>query len=406
MDENKKPGGPAGRDISDLKARLGLKKTGVMPAVSPTGQPAPPAPAGQPGAPAPAPVPPPPGTPAAQAAIPAPFAQPAQPAPAAAPAPPPDPKRDPFAQQQAANLAAFYGIGQVLPGSTEGVAAEPISKPKPWGRIGIYAVAGLVVFGVGGACGAVYNGRVEFNRTIDHAATIRGEVDKIAKQVNSINDLINGSQLTKEGKPDFELAKKLADLDLKKPDTQKLFKTNYARLEDVAVERLFTYYNTAIQLFDEVGVHAKKTESDKEQIEKFAASGGGRSDKLFGVTLNLTGAIPQASLVEMGTPVCKDKEKTDCNVNELAGFKYRAEPSGSWQERPVKGAPGSTVIPIDTRTAMFKNAMSGSPESLAHAAYMRRLADLKLHAMGLLGQQKDVVGDMKRAAERPKVFTF
>lgn len=405
MDENKKPGGPAGRDISDLKARLGLKKTGVMPAVSPSGQPvAPAAPAGQ--APAAAPVPPPPGTPAAQAAIPAPFAQPAQPAPAPAPAPPPDPKRDPFAQQQAANLAAFYGIGQVLPGSAEGVAAEPISKPKPWGRIGVYAIAGIVVFGVGGACGAVYKSRVEFNRTIDQAGQIRAEVDKIAKQVNAINDLINTSQATKEGKPDFELAKKLGELDLKKPDTQKLFKTNYAQLEDVAIERLFTYYNTAIQLFDEVTTHAKKTESDKDQIEKFAASGGGKSEKLFGVTLNLTERIPQATLVEIGTPVCKEKDKTDCNVNDLQGFKYRSEPSGSWQERPVKGAPGSIVIPVDARTAMFKNAMSGSPESLAHAAYMRRLADLKLHALGLLGQQKDVVGDLKRAAERPKVFTF
>jgi hypothetical protein len=401
LDENKKPGGPAGRDISDLKARLGLKKTGVMPAVSPTGQPVAPAP-GQPAAQAP--VPPPPGTPAA--AIPAPFAQPAtqQPAAAPAPQPPPDPKRDPFAQQQAANLAAFYGIGQVLPGSAEGVSAEPISKPKPWGRIGVYALAGVVVFGVGGACGAVYKSRVEFNRTIDQAAGIRAEVDKIAKQVNAINDLINASAPSKTGAPDFELAKKLGELDLKKPDTTKLFKTNYAQLEDVAVERLMTYYNDTIKLFDMVTLHAKKTEADKEAIENYQKTAG-KGEKNFGVIISAAGAIPVAQLVEMGTPVCQDKEKTDCPANQLAGFKYRTDSGASWSERPVKGKLGETVTPIQ-QNAFFKSVISGNPDILAFKDYVRRLGEIKTSAMSVLGQQKDVVGDLKRAAERPKVFTF
>ena len=132
MEDNKKPGQ---RDISDLKARLGLKKTSAMPAVTPAGIPQHQAPN------IPAPIPSSGSGPSASnqgSSIPSPFGRPepqAQPQAAPAPAPPPDPRRDPFAQQQAANLAAFYGVGQVLPGSGDSVSDAPLSKPKAWGSI-------------------------------------------------------------------------------------------------------------------------------------------------------------------------------------------------------------------------------------------------------------------------------
>src|SRR5262249_48923105 len=144
LDETKKPGP---RDISDLKARLGLKKPGAAPAgtTPAAGAPAATTPAAAGGAPVaakpipspfgqPHPAPAPGAPPVAARPIPSPFGQP-EPAPAQ-PAAPPDPRRDPFAQAQAANLAAFYGIGQTLPGQADSTPAQQVSKPKPWGRIG------------------------------------------------------------------------------------------------------------------------------------------------------------------------------------------------------------------------------------------------------------------------------
>src|SRR5205823_4050670 len=145
----------------------------------------------------------------------------------------------PFAQQQAANLAAFYGVGQVLPGSSDAVSDAPISKPKAWGRIGFVLGLSAVVFGVGNACGRIYGSRVEFNRTIDQAGQIREEVERMQKQLNGVTDKINGSAETRTGGVDFALTKELGDMDLKKPDSQKLFHTNYAHLEDIAIDRLF-----------------------------------------------------------------------------------------------------------------------------------------------------------------------
>jgi hypothetical protein len=395
LDDTKKPGP---RDISDLKARLGLKKqTGVMPAVVPNTTPA----QGQPAATGPGSVPAPIPSPTSRA-VPAPFGTPEPPA---APAAPPDPRRDPFAQQQAANLAAFYGVGQVLPGSSEGVSDAPISKPKPWGQIGVFVIAGGLLFGVGNACGRIYSSRVEFNQTIDQAGRIREEVDSLAKQLNKIADVINASKETQKGNVDFEMTQALGALELKKPDTQKIFHTNYMHFEDPAIERLFTYYDHTIQLYDQITLHAKKTDADKDAINNYVKNGAGKGDKNYGVTLDLTGAIPLAHFVELGSPVCPQPDQTDCPPAQLKGFKYRMDSGGAWGDKPIKGKPGDTVTPIQP-SALFKSVAAGNPDILAYKDYIRRIVSIKGLAGSLVAEQKDVLGDLKKSAERPKVFTF
>jgi len=401
LDDNKKPGQ---RDISDLKARLGLKKAAAAPAAAPAPQ-SPTPPHGQPAVPQPVGQSPsgPTGQPA-QRSVPSPFGAPPPPQPAA-PAPPPDPRRDPFAQQQAANLAAFYGVGQVLPGSSDSVSDAPISKPKPWGRIAFVLGLCAVVFGVGNACGRIYGSRVEFNRTIDQAVQIREEVERMQKQLGSIADKINGSADTRSGGVDFALTKELGDMDLKKPDSQKLFHTNYAHLEDIAIDRLFNYYNHTIMLYDEITLHAKKTDNDADAIKRALASSNKGGEKNYGMILEQQGGLQLAHFVEMGTPVCPDESKTDCAPNEWKGFKYRVDPGGAWGQRPLKGAIGAIVMPMQ-KTPLFNTVAAGNPDVLALRDYARRMDNIRRLIASLSAEQKEVLGDMKRASERAKVFTF
>jgi hypothetical protein len=403
LDENKKPGAP--RDISDLKARLGLKKTGVMPAVAPNTTP----PAGQPvnqqtgsyGALAPAPsygVP----TPAPLSGPPPPFGRPEPP-----PAAPPDPRRDPFGAQQqaaAANLAAFYGIGQSLPGSADAVDAQPIAKPKPWGRIGLLVIICGVVFGVGDACGRIQRDRIEWNITTDQAGQIRDEVEKLQKQLIALVDTMNSTPAGRKGEVDIELTAKLGALDLKKPDTVKIFHTNYASLEPIIVERLMQYYDGTVKLYDLVTSHAKKTENDKDALARMAKEGA-KADKNYGVIVEPQGGLMLAKFVEVGTPVCNDSSKTDCNTNELKGFQYRLDSGGGWGTRPVKGKPETIVMPLQ-QTPLFKAVAAGNPDFLAVKDYIRRSAEIRLLASQLMNEQKEVLADLKRAAERPKMFAF
>ena len=399
MDENKKPGP---RDISDLKARLGLKKTGVMPAASPNttppaGQPAinqaPPSPYGAP-APAPSREPPPP------------FGRPEPPPPQ--PAAPPDPRRDPFAsaqqQQAAANLAAFYGIGQALPGSADAVDAQPIAKPKPWGRIGLLVIICGVVFGVGDACGRIQRDRIEWNITTDQAGQIQKEVEGLQKQLITLVDTMNSTPAGRKGDVDIDLTAKLGALDLKKPDNVKIFHTNYASLEPIIVERLMQYYDNTVKLYDLVTAHAKKTENDKDALIRMAKEGA-KSDKNYGVIVEPQGGLMLAKFVEVGSPVCNDPAKTDCNANELKGFQYRLDSGSGWGQRPVKGKPEMIVMPLQ-QTPLFKAVAAGNPDFLAVKDYIRRMAEIRLLASQLMNEQKEVLADLKRAAERPKMLAF
>jgi hypothetical protein len=402
VDENKKPGP---RDISDLMAPLGLKTAGAAPAAAPNTTP----PTGQPIAPHA--VQPPSSfgaaNPAQSAGPPPPFGRPAEPPPQQ-PAPPPDPRRDPFAAQQqqtAANLAAFYGIGQTLPGSGDATSDAPITKPKPWGRI---LVLGGVVLGgliVGNMWGRIQRDRVEFNNTTDQAAQIRDEVDKMAKQLTTIVDTINSSKATLQGKIDLDLTAKLGALDLRKPDNVRIFHTNYASLEPMTVERLMQYYDNTIKLYDEITTHAKKTENDKDAITRVMNSGAVKNDKNYGVIVEPMNGLMLAKFVEVGSPVCSDPSKTDCNAKELKGFKYRMDAGAAWGERPVKGRPEQIVMPIQ-QTPLFKAVAAGNPDFLALKDYARRMAEIRQLSIMLLNQQKDVLSDLKKASERPKLLTF
>ncbi len=404
MDENKKPGP---RDISDLKARLGLKKTGVMPATAPNTTP----PTGQPAQPAA--VPPPSGygaptQPQAPAGPPPPFGRPA-PVEPPQPAAPPDPRRDPFAsaqqQQAAANLAAFYGLGQTLPGSADTVGGEAnISKPKPWGRIAAVLAIAAIPFLVGTCVGRIQRDRLEYNTTTEQAGQIREEVDKMAKALNLIVDTLNSTPAGRKGDVDIELSAKLGSLDLKKPDTTRIFHTNYNSLEPIMVERLMQYYDGTIKLYDEVAAHAKKTDNDKDALVRMQKEGA-KSDKNYGVIVEPQNGLMLAKFVEVGSPVCQQEGKTDCNANELKGFQYRLDSGSGWGTRPVKGKPEMIVMPLQ-QTPLFKAVAAGNPDFLAVKDYARRMAEIKTLAAQLMNQQKEVLADLKKASERPHLLAF
>jgi hypothetical protein len=249
-------------------------------------------------------------------------------------------------------------------------------------------------------------GRSDYNKTVDQAGQIKEEVERLSKQLTTIADTINSSKPTLQGQIDLDLVTKLGSLDLKKPDDTKIFHTNYSHLEDVAIARLFTYYNHTIRLYDDITQHAKKSENDKEVLQRYLQSGAAaKSDKNYGVVVEPQGGLMLAKFVEVGSPVCSDPAKTDCNTNELKGFKYRLDSGSAWGERPIKGRPEQIVMPMQ-QTPLFKSVAAGNPDFLAVKDYLRRVAEIRSLAGSLMAEQKDVLADMKRAAERPKLFTF
>lgn len=430
LEEKKGP-----RDIGDLKARLGLKKgtPAAVPAVPAAGTPAGvPAVMTPSSVPAPGAVPTPAGIPAIEAqamhmAVPAPgIPAPNIPAPVPAPfydaVPPPpgyvppepeyepepepeplDPRRDPFGAAQM-QMQAYYGMP--LPGEDDGKPAPKVEEPKKWGRIGVMAGVGLLLALAGYSCGRINDQRAGRNLATQQAGEVKTEVERITKTIKEIGEKIAASPVTK-GQADVDLALALGQMDLKKPDTQKLFRINYSQFDDLIIDRLFGYYNNAIQLYDLIEKHAKATAADKEAIANAVkAATSGKSDKNYAVTLDVSGVIPLANFVELGPPVCPDPNQTNCAPNELKGFKYRIAAGAAWSERPLKGKnPADGIFPVQ-QSDFFKTIASGSPDVIALKEYGARTRAILKILEEMAKSEKDLVSNLQKMAERPKLFAL
>lgn len=398
MEQPKKPG--ANKDIADLKARLGLLK----------------GPAGQPGAPAPAPFPPAaspfPGPPAPAAPFPGappgaagrgrPAMQSAVAAPVSAP-----PAPDPYA-----SLKPQPGKFDMRPVDDAAPVANVKSKGGKMLLVFLIAGAGGGAF-LGYGFGASGVGRRAYNQANASAKVIKTELDEMQKTILQIGQAVAYSQqrAEKDKKDSSAYDPKLIE-DLEKvkldprPDTTRVFKTDYARLENLAVDRLMNYYYDSIALYGEVERHIKRTKADKDTLEGLAAKQAQKEgSNNYGVVFDSRGRLVIASLVEVGKPVCKGGEET-CPGDQIEGFQIRSNTGAPWTTRKIAPKPaGDIVAPLD-RTPLLEAVMAGSPEQVRFEQYRQRYNNIRLILARLAASRKDLLEAIDKAAQRPDLFTF
>jgi hypothetical protein len=340
-------------------------------------------------------------------------------------------------QQQPAGAPGMPGAAhQAAPGPTAPPAAlDPYAKMKPQagvfdlrsiddgqpaanvrsgrGKAALFAslVVGVAGFALGAGMGMANVGRANMN-TANHAAkTVKAELDNMQKTLTQIGTAVAMSQqrLAKDKKDALTYDPALiADLEKIKldprPDTSKIFRVDYFRLEDVVVDRLFNYYYDSIALYGETERHIKKTKADQESLSTFAskqAAAGG--DKNYGVVFDSSSKIIVGNLVEVGEQVCKNGSK-DCAAADLEGFKVRSNTGAPWVNRKSGGKLDTDkVIPLKP-TPLMDAVMSGSPDQVRNEAYKQRVANLRSIVSRLTSSQKELFEGMNKAASRPDVF--
>ena len=394
MEQPKKP--VPGRDIADLKARLGLAKG---PAVAPPRPGAPLAP-GSSAIPNPLAPPPPP---------PMPFAAPPPSLGFPAPAPRFD---DPFAAMRPPE-GKHFDLQSVDDGRP---AVSVRQKGGMAGRV-ILVIAVIVAGAVGFGFGASAVGRRMFNQANFGAKRVKTELDDMQKTITEITTIVNmSSQRLAANKQeplafDYKLIEELERVKLDpRPDTSRIFKVNYYLLEDLAIDRLMNYYYDTIILFGEVERHIKRTKADKSVLEAFAAKtakGGEEASKAvnYGVVFDSRGKLAISTLVEVGKPVCKGGAET-CGAADIEGFMIRSNTGANWTPRKVGPKPeGDKVVPIE-RTPLFEAVMSGSPDSVRMEQYKQRYNNIRIVLQRLASTKKELGDAIDKAAARPDLFTM
>jgi hypothetical protein len=393
VDQTRKPGVPPTKDISDLKARLGLKP-GNAPGAGPQPGGGPPAPGRSiPG------FPPQPGRSNAQAAAAAPAAATA--APNAAP---------PAGMNPYANMRAPAG-GFDLRGIDDGAPIQNVRSGRGKAIVFTSIVVGAAAFALGGGLGIASVGRANMN-TANHAAkAVKNELDNMEKTLSQIGRAVAISQQRMAAAKkdplsyDPQLTADLKSIKLDpRPTTATIFRVDFFRLPDADVDKLFNYYYDTIALYNEVERHVRRTENDAESLKSYAEKTAANGNRNYGVVFDNAGKIVVGNLVEVGEQVCKNGGK-DCGADQLVGFKIRSGSGAPWVDRKTGSKLDPNILVPMKPTPFMDAVMTGSPDQVRQESYKQRLANIRTLVSQLTMNQRELIDGISKDASRPDIFT-
>jgi hypothetical protein len=390
--EPKKPGS---RDISDLKARLGLKnprpeRGGGL--------------AGQKGTY----VPPPPGV------VPPAPVQPAV----------PDARVDPFG---AMNAIAAQGASSrapeiiVVDKHTEQVDRQ--SGAARWAKTAAIIVAPLLL---GFLLGGINNARSNYNATLRDANAVADEFHQLGKNLEGLsNVLLSARERGADGKSfklaDTQLVDDMDHLGFAVPDGDQLvlYHKNLYLLDPKLTQDVLSFYARMKTLAQKVKEHVRLTRDQLAKLPPEARAKLG-AQTAFGVLFRLPsaeetqkGAHPQADLVQLGSPICSDgKPHEGCPDGAATGFQVRNDPSAPWTLKSLAANDAQDKVIFLRQSAVLSSLLEGSPRFLDDLQYYQRVGEIDSMVSGgggdggLVKDRKDIEDRLKTVAEKSKAFAL
>lgn len=402
-----------GANISDLKARLGLKKGG---------------PAAKPGVvPPPGGIVPPPGLSNQARSVPAPPGV-QQPEPEG-----PSVSDDPFGAMNAMAAAAQHvPRGPDIIVVNDGNPVESVERKSQLGKIGKYAALVALPFIFGSVIGQISSSAKLVNRTIDDSAILRDDIKRLRRSaLQTIQDELLRSQQrggNKFSANDEELTAKLGDKAiLPAVDPEVPFRSNLYYLEPGMVSDILTFYSNTLIISELVQEHVKATTNDvksmKEGAQKLELTKPDQKENRYldfygyGVVIN----IPEkdespfgAKLVEIGPPVCQDRKPSTtgkCPEPPIGfGIRERLGDGTGWalaeagfpQGDAVKGKQVLPLLPTEAFEALAK----GSEPAVAERSYLQRIHKLNELVQQTIALGSELESKLDAKASEGKAFTF
>jgi len=208
---------------------------------------------------------------------------------------------------------------------------------------------------------------------------------------------------------DILRASPLANPKKAKKSQERLFRTNYAMMEDMTIYRLFDYYNNSLRLLSGIETFLQKTNRTKELIEEYSKASAKKGARKYGLVFTEDrGQYYLGELVELGNLICEDPSLgSRCPAEKIQGFRVRTT-GGDWQNRSGKPSDPKKiteiVIPINPETPTWKEVAVGRRGYLAFREYVMGYARLTSIASRLRRDEKSLVQDLGKQANREKLF--
>lgn len=389
MSDGKKAGS---RDISDLKARLGLKKSGG--AASPSGpQRTNGAPSGGVIAPPGLAVPPPP--------------QPQQPA-------IPNAADDPFGAMNAMAAVAQQAPKQEFIIVNDGKPVENIGAQSKGAQIARMAIPGAIALIVGIAVGKIGTSAASYNEGLRGARAILGDkntgstVMMLKKTLSEIDNVLDEAKTKNGFKPNAEVQQQLKALAQKlEVKSDLVFRAKQNTLDPILSGQILAFYAGVTEVKNMIDMHVKAAVGDdimlkkaKEGADKAALkenenallAGQFRYAVLMSAPTEGSSADFGAKIVEIAGVYCgsSNSPQPRCAEGEFPShFAYRNEPGGITTKGEIV-TQGSDNVPTRKVVPLLPNGIrdslvKGGEPTVSEVMYQRRLRDLYERIHGKTG---------------------
>jgi hypothetical protein len=388
--DGKKPGP---RDISDLKARLGLKKGEAK-----GGGAIPPPGAARIGG---AFVPPPPGV-----------------------APPepklPDARVDPFGAMNAmAAQGAVARAPEIIVVDKHSV--EKVEKTSLFSRGAKPAAIALALLIVGFLLGGINYERRRYNANLADAKAVFEEVKTIGRGLNDLNVVLLKAKERGGGRYklwDMDLVKELAALNYSVGDDPNLIlgHQNLYALKPKLVQDTIAFYSRLRTLSAKIKEHIRLTKEMQARLPPDPVTGGVGFAALVRVPTadeaNKSGIPTRVELVQLGQYVCGGQLADECK-DPAAQQMYRTDVQATWQPKArATGTDTGDKLVILKPNGVFEALQKGSAKYLDELQYWQRITEIEtlVHGpdgeSGLLKDGKDIEDGMNNIVRRGKAIAL
>jgi hypothetical protein len=365
-DTSKRPGA---RDISDLKARLGLKKAapaGGAPAPAAGGRTTMPPPGGRGGGTIPAP----PGAQAPRPSI-------------------PDASHDPFG---AMNAMAAHGAVAAQPQIVivnDGQGVENVGHKRNGAKMAVYAAILLVPLILGSVLGKIAASNGAFNSAIADAGKLGENVKAVGKSLIAVQQVLQVARERGNGRftlNDQQLIKDLEALTLADPSYELLTQIELQQIPTQVAQETIGFYRDATKLNALIREHIAKSKSDQKAFQAGGERAGATAGKMgpagtFGALIALpsaeqAGGGVKVKLVQLGLPVCEDGKAAQQCPGAPSGYQYRLDETGPWGTAKLGVGDGQLVM-LDQNSKVLEGLMVGGEASVTATSYLKRINDIR-----------------------------
>lgn len=400
-----------GRDISELKARLGLKKGAPAP-----GGPRPNSPTGGVVPPPGVNLPPPPGQRGPQV---------------------PNAADDPFGAMNAmAQAGQVQRAPEIVINVNEGPPAEHVGASKRVAKIGKVALLALVPLIIGMLVGAAGRSAAFYNQGTEGAKAIVSHVTAAKRSLGKLQGVLDGARKKGGLKPDKALTTALKPLvEELKPDTAKIFVAKQGTLNPELSAKITTFFAAVSEIQQQLEDHQKTAAFDDAALVEAAAAMqkamlkdtenaalaamSGTYPYRYGVLLSnaapgTPGAKPfGAQVVEIGQPYCAagNMSTTGTCPDQITGFAYREAEATSWSKgelasvAPDAPVPAGKIVPL-LSSKVADGLVRGPGPTTAEAVYIGQLNAISKKLEEVITSANELETALNQKAKAGSKFTF